>query len=160
MEKIRIGHGYDVHVLAEGRPFKLGGVEIPYKKGCLAHSDGDVAIHALCDALLGAAALGDIGKYFPDSSPEFKDMDSMVLLDRTVELLHSREFDIGNADITIVLQEPKIAEYIGVMRSRIAYAMGIGEDRVSVKATTTEHLGFAGRGEGVEAHAVALIMEH
>lgn len=157
MRDFRIGHGYDVHALAVGLPLKLGGVDIPSEKGCVAHSDGDAALHALCDALLGAAALGDIGTHFPDSSPEFKGIDSLLLLERTMELLRGRELSVVNADITIVLQEPKLAPYIGVMRSRISHAMNVGEERVSVKATTTEFLGFPGRGEGVEAHAVVLL---
>ncbi len=157
MKDFRIGHGYDVHTLALGIPLKLGGVDIPSEKGCVAHSDGDAAIHALCDALLGAAALGDIGRHFPDSSEEFKGIDSMRLLERTIELLREREFSVVNADITIIIQEPRIAPYVGVMRSRIAHAMNVGEERVSVKATTTEFLGFTGRGEGVEAHAVVLL---
>jgi 2-C-methyl-D-erythritol 2,4-cyclodiphosphate synthase len=157
MRDFRIGHGYDVHALALGLPLRLGGVDITSERGCVAHSDGDAAIHALCDALLGAAALGDIGGHFPDSSAEFRGIDSMILLERTMELLREKEFSVVNADITIILQEPKIAPYVGVMRSRIAHAMSVGEERVSVKATTTEFLGFAGRGEGVEAHAVALL---
>lgn len=160
MEKIRIGHGYDVHALAEGRPLKLAGVEIPHVKGCVAHSDGDAAIHALCDALLGAAALGDIGRHFPDSSEEFRNIDSVILLERTVALLKERDFSVGNVDVTIVIQEPKIAPHVNVMRSRLAHALEVGEEYVSVKATTTEHLGFTGRQEGVEAHAVALIIQH
>lgn len=160
MDMFRIGHGYDVHVLAEGRPFRLGGVDIPYRKGCVAHSDGDVALHALCDALLGAAALGDIGQHFPDTSAEFAGIDSLVLLERTVALLSERAFEVCNVDVTIALEEPKLKDHIMTMRTRIADAINIGFDRVSVKATTTEALGFVGRSEGVEAHAVAMILEH
>jgi 2-C-methyl-D-erythritol 2,4-cyclodiphosphate synthase len=157
MNDFRIGHGYDVHALAEGIPLILGGVRIPSEMGCVAHSDGDAALHALCDALLGAAALGDIGAHFPDTAAEFKGIDSMLLLERTVELLRKHGFSIGNVDITIALQRPKIAPYIGEMRSRIARTIDISEDRVSVKATTTERLGFVGRSEGVEAHAVVIL---
>ncbi len=158
MRDFRIGHGYDVHALAPGLPLKLGGVEIPSAKGCVAHSDGDAVLHALCDALLGAVALGDIGKHFPDNSAEFKGIDSMLLLERTVELIHGKGFSVVNADMTVVLQEPKIAPYIGAMRSRIAHTLKVDEERVSLKATTSERLGFTGRGEGVEAHAVALLV--
>lgn len=160
MDVFRIGHGYDVHALAEGRPFIIGGVEIPYKKGFVAHSDGDVAVHAICDALLGAAALGDIGQHFPDTSAAFAGIDSLELLRRTVALLGERAFEVCNVDVTIALEEPKLREYIMTMRTRISDAMNIGFDRVSVKATTKEGLGFTGRGEGAEAHAVALIIEH
>lgn len=160
MERIRIGYGFDIHALAEGLPLTLGGVAIPFGKGCVAHSDGDAAIHALCDALLGAAALGDIGKHFPDTSPEYAGIDSFILLERVVELLHVERYDINNADITIVLQEPKLAGYIDMMRARLACAMRIDIGRVSVKATTAERLGFAGRGEGVAAHAVVTVVEN
>lgn len=153
----RIGHGYDVHRLQEGRILRLGGVTIPHSKGLVAHSDGDVLIHALCDALLGAAGMGDIGVHFPDTSAEFAGIDSLELLRRCVVLLRSKGWLVGNVDCTLVLQAPKIAPYIAAMRERMAEAMGVDMAAVSVKATTTEGLGFVGCEEGVEAHAVALI---
>ncbi len=153
----RIGHGYDVHVLREGLPLWLGGVEIPFDKGFVAHSDGDVAIHALCDALLGAAALGDIGLHFPDTQADYKGIDSKILLERVVALLRERGYEIGNVDCTIRMQRPKLRPHIEHMRAALAARMGIDTDRVSVKATTTEHLGFEGREEGVSVSAVALI---
>ena len=156
-EMIRIGNGYDVHVLAEGLPLWLGGVRIESPVGCVAHSDGDVPIHALCDALLGALALGDIGKHFPDTSMEFKGIDSKVLLRRTMDLVSEAGYRAGNADITIAMQRPKLAPYILQMRETIAGIMGVTIDAVSVKATTTEKLGFVGRGEGCEAYAVVLL---
>lgn len=157
MANIRIGNGYDVHALAQGLPLVLGGVRIESPFGCVAHSDGDVAIHALCDALLGAIAAGDIGKHFPDSSLEFKGIDSKILLSRTVGILRGKGYRVVNADITIAMQAPKLAPYIGKMRKTLASVMGIGVEDVSVKATTTEHLGFVGRGEGCEAYAVVLV---
>lgn len=157
MTDFRIGHGYDVHALADGLRLVLGGVEIPHSKGCVAHSDGDVAIHALCDALLGAAALGDIGLHFPDTSDEFSGIDSRILLRRTVALLREKGYRIGNVDCTIRMQRPKLRPYIDRMREALAAEMEIGADRVSVKATTTERLGFEGREEGVSVSAVALI---
>ena len=156
---IRIGNGYDVHALAEGLPLWLGGVKIDSPTGCIAHSDGDVAIHALCDALLGALALGDIGKHFPDTSEEFKGIDSKLLLKRTMDLIKSEGWSVTNVDITIAMQRPKLAPYIISMRECVADVMGIGADRVSVKATTTEKLGFVGRGEGCEVYAVALLVK-
>ncbi|CVI66138.1 MULTISPECIES: 2-C-methyl-D-erythritol 2,4-cyclodiphosphate synthase [unclassified Alistipes] len=153
----RIGHGYDVHALGEGLRLVLGGVEIPHTKGCIAHSDGDAAIHAVCDALLGAAALGDIGLHFPDTSDDFAGIDSRILLRRVAELLRQKKYEIGNVDCTISMQKPKLRPHIEAMRAAMAGAMGVGVDRVSVKATTTEHLGFEGREEGVSASAVALI---
>lgn len=153
----RIGHGYDVHVLRDGLRLVLGGVEIPYEKGFVAHSDGDVAIHAICDALLGAAALGDIGLHYPDTSAEFGGIDSKILLRRVVALLQEKGYTIGNVDCTIRIQRPKLRPYIDAMRRALADAMGVDDDRVSVKATTTEHLGFEGREEGVSVSAVALI---
>lgn len=153
----RIGHGYDVHVLKEGLRLVLGGVEIPYTKGFVAHSDGDVAIHAICDALLGAAALGDIGLHFPDTDAAYGGIDSKILLRRVVALLQEKGYQIGNVDCTIRMQRPKLRPYIDTMRRTLADAMGVGDDRVSVKATTTEHLGFEGREEGVSVSAVALI---
>ena len=157
MTDFRIGHGYDVHALADGLRLVLGGVEIPHTKGCVAHSDGDVAIHALCDALLGAAALGDIGLHFPDSSDEFRGIDSRILLRRVAALLREKGYEIGNVDCTIRMQRPKLRPYIDRMREALAADLGIGADSVSVKATTTEQLGFEGREEGVSVSAVALI---
>lgn len=157
MTDFRIGHGYDVHALAEGRRLVLGGVEIPHEKGCIAHSDGDVAIHALCDALLGAAALGDIGLHFPDTADEFDGIDSRILLRRVAALLREKGYGIGNVDCTIRMQRPKLRPHIDAMRHALAKAMEIDIDRVSVKATTTERLGFEGREEGVSVSAVALI---
>ena len=154
---IRIGNGYDVHALAQGLPLWLGGVLIESPIGCIAHSDGDVAIHALCDALLGALALGDIGKHFPDTSDEFAGIDSKILLGRVMDLLRSEGWSVGNADITIAMQKPKLAPYIIPMRECLAGIMGISVDRVSVKATTTEKLGFVGLSEGCEVYAVALL---
>jgi len=154
---IRIGNGYDVHALAEGLPLWLGGVKIESPVGCIAHSDGDVAIHALCDALLGALALGDIGKHFPDTSDEFAGIDSKILLSRVMELIRSMGWSVVNADITIAMQKPRLAPYILPMRECLATVMGVETDCVSVKATTTEKLGFVGRGEGCEVYAVALV---
>ena len=153
----RIGHGYDVHALGEGLRLVLGGVEIPHTKGCIAHSDGDVLLHAICDALLGAAALGDIGKHFPDSSAEFKGIDSRKLLAKVIELLAESGYKVGNVDSTIAMQRPKLRPYIDSMREQIAQTIGIATDCVSVKATTTEHLGFEGEEKGVSATAVVLI---
>lgn len=153
----RIGHGYDVHALREGLRLVLGGIEIPHEKGCVAHSDGDVAIHAVCDALLGAAALGDIGLHFPDTSDDFKGIGSKILLQRVVALLRERGYEVGNIDCTIRMQHPKLRPHIDAMRAAMAEAMGVAVDRVSVKATTTERLGFEGREEGVSVSAVALI---
>lgn len=154
---IRIGNGYDVHALDQGLPLWLGGVQIESPIGCIAHSDGDVAIHALCDALLGALALGDIGKHFPDTSSEFKGIDSKILLARVMELIREQGWHVINADITIAMQRPKLAPYIMPMRECLAEVMRVSVDRVSVKATTTEKLGFVGRSEGCEVYAVALL---
>lgn len=154
---IRVGHGYDVHALADGLKLVLGGVEIEHTKGCVAHSDGDVAIHAICDALLGALALGDIGKLFPDTSEEFRGIDSRILLRHVVDLVASRGYTVSNVDCTIVMQRPKLRPHIDAMRKALASTMGIECDRVSVKATTTERMGFEGREEGVSAHAVVLV---
>lgn len=154
---LRIGNGYDVHALAPGLPLWLGGVLIDSPIGCIAHSDGDVAIHALCDALLGALALGDIGKHFPDTSDEFKGIDSKILLGRVMELLAAEGWSVVNCDITIAMQRPKLAPFIVPMRECLSGIMGISTDRVSVKATTTEKLGFVGRGEGCEVYATALL---
>ena len=157
--EFRIGNGYDVHALAEGLPMWLGGIRIPSDTGFVAHSDGDVAIHALCDALLGALALGDIGHLFPDTSDEWKGVDSKILLGKVVELVRSRGWQVGNADITIALQRPKLAPHITAMRETLAGVMGIPADAVSVKATTTEHLGFVGREEGCEVWASVLVVK-
>lgn len=155
--QIRIGQGYDVHAIADGLPMWLGGVQIPSERGFVAHSDGDVAIHALCDALLGAAAKGDIGLHFPDNSQQWKGADSKDLLRRVVEMLSADGWKVGNVDITIALQSPKLRHHIDAMRSTLAPILGAPADAVSIKATTTERLGFVGRGEGCEAWAVALI---
>ncbi|MDT3366395.1 MAG: 2-C-methyl-D-erythritol 2,4-cyclodiphosphate synthase [Bacteroidota bacterium] len=158
MKDIRTGNGYDVHALAMGLPLWLGGIRIEDSPiGCIAHSDGDVALHALCDALLGCLALGDIGKHFPDTSDEWKGIDSKILLGKVVEMIHERGWQVGNVDITIALQRPKLAPHIQAMRETIAPLLGVDLDAVSVKATTTEHLGFVGRGEGCEVWASALI---
>ncbi len=157
MTDFRVGHGYDVHALAPGLPLHLGGVEIEHEKGCVAHSDGDVLIHALCDALLGAAALGDIGLHFPDTSAEFEGIDSRILLRRTVGLVREAGYEVGNADCTLCLQRPKVRPYIDSMCRTLASDMGVAPEAVSVKATTTERLGFVGREEGIEAHAVVSI---
>ena len=154
---MRIGHGYDVHRLTQGRPLILCGKEIPFEKGLLGHSDADVALHALMDALLGAAALGDIGMHFPDSDERWRGASSLSLLERVRDLLAEKGCVPVNADITIIAQRPKLAAYIGEMRSNIARALGTDEDAVSVKATTEEGLGFTGSGEGMAAHAVVLI---
>lgn len=154
---MRIGNGYDVHKLVEGRKLMLGGVDVPYEKGLLGHSDADVLIHAIMDALLGACALGDIGKLFPDSDAEFKDISSVLLLKKVAEVLKRGNYTIINIDSIIAAQKPKLAPYIQEMRSNIANALEIPVDCVSVKATTTEHLGFEGRGEGISSYAVCLL---
>ena len=154
---IRIGHGYDVHALADGLRLVLGGVEIEHTKGCVAHSDGDVAIHAICDAMLGALALGDIGKLFPDSDQRYKGIDSKLLLKEVVRVVRDKGYEVGNLDCTIAMQRPKLRPHIDTMRQRLAEVIGIDMDRVSVKATTTEHLGFEGREEGVSTTAVVLL---
>lgn len=154
---MRIGHGYDVHRLVEGRRLILGGVEIPFEKGLLGHSDADVLTHAIMDALLGAAALGDIGKLFPDSDQAYEGADSLKLLERVVEVLKENGYTVGNVDATVLAQRPKLAPHIPQMRERLARAVGTDMGRVSVKATTEEGLGFTGAGEGIAAHAVALI---
>ena len=154
---IRIGCGYDVHALADGLRLVLCGVEVPHSKGCVAHSDGDVAIHAICDAILGALALGDIGKLFPDSDAKYKGIDSTLLLKEVINIAHSKGFKISNLDCTIAMQRPKLRPYIDTMRERLAEVIETSVDRVSVKATTTEHLGFEGREEGVSTNAVVLL---
>ena len=157
MKDIRIGHGYDVHALADGLRLVIGGVELEHTKGCVAHSDGDVAIHAICDAMLGALALGDIGKLFPDTSAEFKGIDSKILLRRVCDVIDQKGYKVGNVDCTIAMQRPKLRPHIDTMRSTLASVIGIEVDRVSVKATTTERLGFEGREEGVSVHSVVLL---
>ena len=154
---IRIGHGYDVHRLTEGRRLILGGVDIPYKVGLLGHSDADVLLHAISDSLLGAAALGDIGKLFPDNDERYKDADSLKLLHQVGIRLRSAGYSISNIDATVIAQAPKLAPHIPLMRSNIARVLGIDVSAVSVKATTEEHLGFTGDGSGIAAHAVCLI---
>lgn len=156
---IRIGHGYDVHALADGLRLVLCGVEVEHTKGCVAHSDGDVAIHAICDALLGALALGDIGKLFPDSDPQYKGIDSRKLLKHVVDIANNKGYAINNIDCTIAMQRPKLRPHIDTMRERLAEVVGIDVDRISVKATTTERLGFEGREEGVSATAVTLLIK-
>ena len=153
----RIGFGYDVHRLEEGIPFWLGGIEIAHHKGSVGHSDADVLLHAICDAILGAAALGDIGTHFPDTDPAFKGKASSILLQRCGDLLNSRGYEIGNIDSTICLQTPKVLPYIPKMQAQIALHLGLQENQVSVKATTEEKLGFTGRQEGISAYAVVLI---
>ena len=155
---MRIGHGYDVHKLVEGRKLILGGVEIPYDKGLLGHSDADVLTHALMDALLGAAALGDIGGLFPDNDDAYLGADSIELLKTVARLLHDKGYGVVNVDCTVIAQRPKLKAYIESMRRVLASAMGVELDAVSVKATTEEHLGFTGRGEGISAQAVALLI--
>mgnify|MGYP003582448474 CR=1 FL=1 len=155
---MRIGHGYDVHRFAEGDFITLGGVQIAHKYGLLAHSDGDVLLHALSDALLGAAALGDIGRHFPDTDPQFKGADSRVLLRHVVGIVQAKGWKVGNVDATIVAQAPKMAPHIERMRELVAADLQVGLDQVNVKATTTEKLGFTGREEGIAVHAVALLL--
>ena len=157
--ELRIGNGYDVHALAQGLPMWLGGVRIPSETGFVAHSDGDVAIHALCDALLGALALGDIGHLFPDTSDEWKGIDSKILLGKVVAVIQERGFRVGNVDVTIALQRPKLAPHIVSMRETLAPILGVSIDAVAVNATTTERLGFVGRGEGCEVWASAIVIK-
>ena len=154
---MRIGHGYDVHRLIEGRELILGGVKIPYDKGLLGHSDADVLTHAVMDALLGAAALGDIGKHFPDTDPAYKGADSLKLAEHVAALLASQGYRIGNVDATVIAQAPKLAPHIPFMKQNLARALGCDADQINVKATTEEHLGFTGEGLGIAAHAVCLI---
>lgn len=154
---MRIGHGYDVHQLVEGRKLILGGVDIPWEKGLLGHSDADVLLHAISDAILGAIGEGDIGKHFPDTDPRYKGADSLKLLEHVMNLAQEKGYKLGNVDATIVAQRPKLAPSIPQMRENIARTLGAEADRVNVKATTTEQLGFAGRGEGIAAYAVALL---
>jgi len=155
----RIGYGYDVHQLAEGNDFYLGGIKIPHPKGCIAHSDGDVLIHAICDALLGAAAMKDIGYHFPDTSNEYKNIDSKILLQKTIALISQKGYSLVNIDSTVCLEQPKIKKYISKMVQVIAGLVETDQDNISVKATTTEKLGFVGKEEGIAAHAVVLIQK-
>ncbi|MBK7571370.1 MAG: 2-C-methyl-D-erythritol 2,4-cyclodiphosphate synthase [Bacteroidetes bacterium] len=155
---MRVGFGFDVHQLAEGRDFCLGGIKIAHPKGAVGHSDADVMIHAICDALLGAANLGDIGKHFPDTSSDYKNIDSKVLLQRVCLLIDLKNYRIGNIDITLCLEKPKIAPYIPQMQTVLAKVMEITEDDISIKATTNEKLGFVGREEGVSCYAVTLLI--
>uniref|UniRef100_C6E7N8 2-C-methyl-D-erythritol 2,4-cyclodiphosphate synthase n=1 Tax=Geobacter sp. (strain M21) TaxID=443144 RepID=C6E7N8_GEOSM len=157
MSQMRIGHGYDVHRLVEGRKLILGGVDVPYAKGLLGHSDADVLLHAISDAILGAIGEGDIGRHFPDTDPAYKGADSIKLLQHVMGLADAKGYRIGNVDATVVAQRPKLAPFIQQMRQNIARALATDDDRVNVKATTTEELGFAGRGEGIAAYGVALL---
>jgi 2-C-methyl-D-erythritol 2,4-cyclodiphosphate synthase len=157
--KIRIGQGYDVHQLHEGSPFWLGGIQVPHTHGAVGHSDADVLIHAICDALLGAANLRDIGYHFSDKDPQYKGIDSKLLLKRVMDLLRDRNYEVNNIDATLCLQAPKISPYIDEMKQTLAGVMAIPEEDISIKATTTEQLGFVGRKEGVAAYAVALIYQ-
>lgn len=154
---IRVGNGYDVHALAPGLPLILGGISIPYEYGCVAHSDGDVVIHSLCDALLGALALGDIGKHFPDTDPAYKGIDSKILLYKVTKLISSYGYGLVNADITILAQKPKLLPYVDQMRQTLASITGVDISAISIKATTTEKLGFVGRKEGIAVYAVVLL---
>ena len=155
--RVRVGFGIDVHRLQEGSTLRLGGVSIPFHKSLEGHSDADVLLHAICDALLGAANLGDIGAHFPDTSDDFKGINSLILLGKTAELIRNKGFNIGNIDCTLALQEPKIAPYIPQMKTAISNALQLPCDDISIKATTTEHLGYEGRGEGVTAYATVLL---
>ncbi len=154
---IRIGTGYDVHKLEKGRKLVLGGVEVPFDRGLLGWSDADVAVHAIIDALLGAAALGDIGTYFPSDDPKYKDISSLILLEKTGDLLKENQWQIGNIDVTIIAQEPKLAPFVNMMREKTARALSINEDQIGIKAKTADKLGFEGKSEGIVAHAVALL---
>ncbi|HAG16248.1 MAG TPA: 2-C-methyl-D-erythritol 2,4-cyclodiphosphate synthase [Bacteroidales bacterium] len=157
MSNFRVGIGVDVHQLVAGRRLILGGLEIPFEKGLLGHSDADVLLHAICDALLGAASLGDIGQHFSDSDPKWKDVSSLELLNRTNQLIKAKGFRIGNIDSTLILQQPKVARYIPKMRNLISEILEIEIDHISIKATTTEGLGYEGRGEGISAQAICLL---
>ena len=154
---MRIGHGYDAHRLVEGRPLILGGVTISYSKGLDGHSDADVVIHALCDALFGAMSLGDLGVHFPDTDMKLKDINSRVLLKQTLDLMKENNYTVGNVDISILVQEPKMADYISAMKENLANDLNSKASLINIKATTTEGMGFIGRGEGIAAHAVALL---
>jgi 2-C-methyl-D-erythritol 2,4-cyclodiphosphate synthase len=154
---MRIGHGFDAHSFTSGRPLMLGGVHVPYERGLAAHSDGDVVIHAIIDALLGAAAMGDIGKHFPDDSDVFKNIDSRELLRKVAEMIIERDYYVGNIDITIIAQTPRLAPYMDAMRKTLCDDMGLSHDNLNIKATTTEGMGYTGRSEGISCHAVVLL---
>ena len=156
-EDFRIGNGFDVHAFAEGRKLILGGVEIPFEKGLAGHSDADVLLHAITDALLGALALGDLGKHFPDSNDKFKDTDSSILLKKTYKLIRTKKYTLSNVDSVLMMEKPKVTPYVFQMRQNIAKVLNVDLDRISVKATTTERLGFTGRSEGIAASAVVLL---
>ena len=157
MSNFRIGHGYDVHKLEEGKKFIIGGIEIDHDKGAVGHSDADVVIHVICDALLGALSLGDIGKHFPDTDNKYKGIDSKILLQKVMKLVKEEKYQISNVDVTILLQKPKLRNYIDSMRDTLSNIMEINKSQISVKATTTEGLGFVGREEGVAAHCVCIL---
>ncbi len=157
---MRIGHGYDVHRLVEGRPLILGGIEIPFEKGLLGHSDADVLTHALMDAMLGAAGLGDIGKHFPDTDPEYKGADSVKLLSHVAGLIKEKGYSLVNADVTLIAQRPKVGSFVPQMLEKLAEAIGCDVGRLNIKATTEEKLGFTGEGAGMACHAVCLLMEN
>ena len=159
MTNLRIGHGYDVHRLVEGRKLILGGVDIPWERGLLGHSDADVLLHAVSDALLGAAGLGDIGRHFPDTDPKYKGADSLELLREVYRKISEKGYRVGNIDVTMIAQRPKLKDFIPQMQENIAAAVGVAPDRVNVKATTEEKLGFTGSGEGMACHAVCLLEE-
>ena len=156
---MRIGHGFDAHRFCDGDHVMIGGVRIPHERGMLAHSDGDVLIHAICDALLGALALGDIGRHFPDSDPALKGVDSAVLLQRVMEQVKARRHRVGNLDATVIAQAPRLGPHIGAMRARLAGLLEVESGQVNVKASTTEKMGYTGRGEGISAHAVVLLLD-
>ncbi len=156
---MRIGHGFDAHRFEPGRPLVLGGVEVPFEFGLAAHSDGDVALHAVCDALLGAAALGDIGRHFPDDAPEYENVDSRILLRTVVSRLRSCALRVSNVDVTVIAERPRLSPYLDAMRANLGADLGLEESRVNVKATTTEGMGYIGRVEGIAVHAVALVEE-
>jgi len=157
MTDIRVGHGFDAHRFGPGDQVVIGGVTIPHHQGLVAHSDGDVLVHAICDALLGAAALGDIGRHFPDSDDAWKDVDSRILLRKVVAAVAERGLKVGNLDCTVIAQQPRLGPHIGAMREKLAADLRVGVERVNVKATTTEKMGYTGRGEGIAAHAVVLL---
>ena len=159
MSNFRIGHGYDVHKLEEGKKFIIGGIEIDHDKGAVGHSDADVVIHVICDALLGALSLGDIGKHFPDTDNKYKGIDSKILLQKVMQLVKEEKYQISNVDVTILLQKPKLRNYIDSMRDTLSNIMEINKSQISVKATTTEVLGFVGREEGVAAHCVCILKQ-
>ena len=159
MSNFRIGHGYDVHKLEDGKKFVIGGIEIEHYKGAVGHSDADVVIHVICDALLGALSLGDIGKHFPDTDDKYKGIDSKILLQKVMKLVQEEKYQISNVDVTILLQKPKLRNYIDSMRDTLSNIMEINKSQISVKATTTEGLGFVGREEGVAAHCVCILKQ-